>query len=49
MQHHPEKENFLFLTSAYEHVYYGGFELSPVQFQGLQKKFENFYKSAGVE
>jgi hypothetical protein len=42
---HPQGDQFRFLTSAYEFVWYGGFELKQDQFELLQKQFEGFYKA----
>ena len=43
MINHPGEKEFRFITYAYEYVWYGGFTLTPLQFESLQSQFGNFY------
>jgi hypothetical protein len=45
MAAHPGEMDFRFLTYAYEHVWYGGFSLTPQQFQLLKTQFTNLYNT----
>lgn len=46
LQNHALQPDFRFLTRAYEHVWYGDFNLTTEQFHSLQKHFEHFYTVA---
>ena len=43
MSSHPAQKDFRFLTNVYEHVWYGGFTLTQMQFDSLQTQFNNLY------
>jgi hypothetical protein len=45
MANHQGEKDFRFLTYAYEHVWYGGFALTPEQFELLKTQFTNLYNT----
>jgi hypothetical protein len=45
---HPQKDHFKFLTRAYEHVWFGRFELTPAQFSALEARFDLFFKTTKI-
>jgi hypothetical protein len=42
---HPGEKEFRILTNVYEYVWYGGFVLTPVQFESLRIQFNHFYST----
>lgn len=43
MNKYPVAEEFRFLTSVYDYVWYGEFELKPEQFELVHNNFKNFF------
>jgi hypothetical protein len=42
LANHPLSAKFRYLTTAYDYVWYGEFDLSSQQYEGLRKRFETF-------